>query len=319
MWKRLSNSYTLPLLGACIRGSELFMVSEWMGNGNIKQYLKQYPHVNRHPLLLDIARGVAYLHSMNVVHGDLKGVNILVRDDGSACLVDFGLMSIALDPGTTDITTTSEGRTKGTWRWMSPELFEPSHFGLSRVQLTKESDCYAFGMVIYEILSGKSPFEELKQSWLVPGAVISGSRPSIPEQAPSGATELWNLAQECWCQHPRDRPSSPTILDRLDNFVRMEDVTPFASRNPRPMQVSRKPTDTTIEWQPLLTEDLPKAPPQIDSAPQPSSYTATTSLQPQFEVNEVSVGSSGAGAGKRFKRAVHAVRAALRFTKFRFR
>ena len=81
-------------------------------------------------------------------------VNILVKGDGSACLADFGLMSIALDPETTDITTT-EGTTKGTYRWMSPELFFPAEFGLSKFQLTKESDCYAFGMVIYEVIDSQ--------------------------------------------------------------------------------------------------------------------------------------------------------------------
>ena len=60
-------------------------------------------------------------------------------------------MSIVLDPGTTDVTASTDGGTKGTYRWMSPELFYPNDFGLSKFQLTKESDCYAFGMVIYEV------------------------------------------------------------------------------------------------------------------------------------------------------------------------
>ena len=47
MWKRLSNPNTLPLIGAYMRGSELVMVSEWMKNGNIKQYLQQNPRANK--------------------------------------------------------------------------------------------------------------------------------------------------------------------------------------------------------------------------------------------------------------------------------
>lgn len=80
-------------------------------------------------------------------------MNILVKDDGTACLADFGLMSIALDPDTADITSSTDGSTTGTFQWMSPELFYPREFGLSKFQLTKESDCYAFGMVIYEVIS----------------------------------------------------------------------------------------------------------------------------------------------------------------------
>lgn len=69
-------------------------------------------------------------------------------------------MSIVLDPETTDITSSMEGTAKGTYRWMSPELFYPDEFGLSRFQLTKESDCYAFGMVVYEVSSAQ-PSERL--------------------------------------------------------------------------------------------------------------------------------------------------------------
>lgn len=79
-----------------------------------------------------------------------------MKNNGSACLADFGLMSIVLDPETTDITSSTGESAKGTYRWMGPELFYPSEFGLPKFQLTKESDCYAFGMVIYEVGSSQS-------------------------------------------------------------------------------------------------------------------------------------------------------------------
>ena len=59
MWKRLSDPNTLPFIGAYIRGSELVMVSEWMENGNIKQYLVKNPHVNRHSLVSHRHPGLA--------------------------------------------------------------------------------------------------------------------------------------------------------------------------------------------------------------------------------------------------------------------
>jgi hypothetical protein len=60
-------------------------------------------------------------------------------------------MAIVLDPETTDMTTSTDEGAKGTYRWMGPELFYPNDFGISKLQLTKETDCYAFGMVIYEV------------------------------------------------------------------------------------------------------------------------------------------------------------------------
>jgi len=318
MWKKLSNSNTLPLLGAYIRGSELVMISEWMENGNITQYLKKTPRLNRPSLLADVARGIIYLHSMNIVHGDLKGLNILVKSDGSACLADFGLMSIILDPETTDITNSTEGGAKGTYRWMSPELFYPNDFGISKFQLTKESDCYAFGMVIYEVLSGRIPLEDIKMSWQVPIAVNKGTRPSIPQgNIPPGMMDLWNIAQECWSQHPRDRPSFPTVLEKLDAFARTESITPFASREPRPMQVKGQPTETTTEWQALSTGEFTKIAPPADSPPESSLSTPVITLS--RSPSRINTDGSGAGAGEKFKRGIRAVQAAIRFSKFRFR
>ncbi|KAF9789504.1 kinase-like domain-containing protein, partial [Thelephora terrestris] len=215
MWKRLSHPNTLPFIGACIRGSELVVVSEWIENGNIREYLRRNTQADRLSLLVDVARGVEYLHDMHVVHGDLKGTNILVKDDGSACLADFGLISITLDLETTDIASTSGGKAEGTYRWMSPELFDPKNFGLPKVTLTKMSDCYALGMVIYEVLSGKDPFEELGPSVVVPCKVLEGTHPGIPKNIDTRMMGLWDLARECWSHRPQDRPSSTTILDRL--------------------------------------------------------------------------------------------------------
>ena len=74
-------------------------------------------------------------------------------------------------------------------------------------------------------------------SFQVPIAVHKGTRPSIPEGLPPKMVELWDIAQECWSAKPGDRPSFPTILEKLDSFSRMEDVTPFSLREPRPMKV----------------------------------------------------------------------------------
>jgi len=324
MWKRLSDPNTIPLLGAYIRGSELVMISEWMDNGNVMQYLRKNSRANKPSLLADVARGIIYLHSMNVVHGDLKGLNILVKHDGTACLADFGLMSIVLDPETTDITTSTGGGAKGTYRWMSPELFYPTDFGISKFQLTKESDCYAFGIVIYEVLSGSIPFEKIKMPWQIPIAVQKGTRPGIPEGIPPGIMGLWDIAKKCWSQNPWDRPSFRTVLDDLDAFARVEDVTPFALREPRPMKVKGQPTETTTEWQALLTGELSEAAPPADSSSQSQPTTPTISpvskysqLPPPARVNDDGFGT-GATGGK-LKRVLRAVQAATRFSKFRFR
>ena len=77
-----------------------------------------------------------------------KQVNVLVDNTGTARLADFGLMStVALS---TVLFSESDVSSGGTLRWMSPELLDPTHFG-SEGRLTRESDCYALGMVVYEV------------------------------------------------------------------------------------------------------------------------------------------------------------------------
>jgi len=87
--------------------------------------------------------------------------NILIKKDHRACLIDFGLSTTAQAgphaPGDTSkvsihsTTSLMPYMSGGTYRWMSPELLDPGMFGLDNGRPTKQSDCYALGMVIYEV------------------------------------------------------------------------------------------------------------------------------------------------------------------------
>ena len=95
----------------------------------------------------DVAAGVSYLHQKAIVHGDLKGVNILVTGSGKACLADFGL-SNHVDAEMLTWTSESSANTGGTVRWQAPELFDPEK---ENSKPTKETDVYAFSCVCYEV------------------------------------------------------------------------------------------------------------------------------------------------------------------------
>jgi hypothetical protein len=106
-------------------------------------------------------------------------------------------------------------------RWMSPELFYPDKSDLKGARPTKQSDCYAFGMVIYEVLSGQAPF--LPFRWcVVVRKVIEGERPSRPN-GPEGAQftdDLWQMLNLCWEAQPERRPSVATALECLERVSR---------------------------------------------------------------------------------------------------
>ena len=101
---------------------------------------------------------------------------------------------------------------------MSPELLDPDQFESSDGRPTRESDCYALGMVIYEVLSGKVPFAPLRE-YIVMRKVLEGERPSMPEGAEGAwfTDELWTTLNLCWETGPEIRPSIEAVLERLSH------------------------------------------------------------------------------------------------------
>ena len=174
------------------------------------------------------------MHGEAMIHGDLKGVwfrtlvaafspntlyivtkaNILIDQDRHARLADFGLLTIISDG--TNFTGSSSHAKGGTTRWMSPEILNPDLFGFKDSRPTKESDCYALGMVVLEVLSGRSPFAS-DQEFIVMRKVMNNERPGRPE-GPEGVwftDELWGMLELCWTIPPENRPSIDAVLDCL--------------------------------------------------------------------------------------------------------
>jgi len=112
------------------------------------------------------------------------------------------------------MTTCVEG---GTFRWMSPELLDPESFSLTESRPTKESDCYALGMVVYEVLSGQVLFAQIA-SPVVIRMVLEGKRPGRP---PGGERNqltdgIWGVLELCWKPRPSDRASAKAVLQSLE-------------------------------------------------------------------------------------------------------
>ncbi|KAK7036561.1 hypothetical protein VNI00_011494 [Paramarasmius palmivorus] len=105
--------------------------------------------------IYEIASGMAYLHSLRpiIVHGDIKGRNVLVDDHHSCRLADFGLATMI---ETQRLDSTTSGSPKGTVRWMAPELlYSPDDLAVDANHPPR--DVYAFACTVYEIMSGKHP------------------------------------------------------------------------------------------------------------------------------------------------------------------
>jgi len=105
---------------------------------------------------------------------------------------------------------------------MSPELLDPERFGFEKCRRTKESDCYALGMVILEVLSGQVPFPR-DGPLIVMRKVIDGDRPGRPQgvEGPWFVDDLWEILELCWSPLPKSRPTVEVALDCLKR------VSPF--------------------------------------------------------------------------------------------
>ncbi|KAJ7132530.1 hypothetical protein C8R44DRAFT_978066 [Mycena epipterygia] len=224
IWRQLSHPNLLPFLGVyrlnntpdnhldnTLNGrldTRLCLISPWMENGDIPHFLSDAPaDIDHVSLLLDIAMGLEYLHMNGVVHGDLKGANILVTPSGRACITDFGFSSISQ---TVSLQFTHSTRTAwgGSPRYQAPEL-------LSFEQPTRNhagSDVYAFACLGYEIYTRKKPFFEVPNDMAVILGVLKGYRPSNDPMIPEA---IWKLFQDCWEQDAEKRLTVPQITKRL--------------------------------------------------------------------------------------------------------
>jgi serine/threonine protein kinase len=102
---------------------------------------------------------------------------------------------------------------------MSPELFDPE---IQDPIPTKHSDCYALGMVIYEVLSGRVPFSQFP-NLVVPGIVFSGKRPGRPKglEGVWFTDDVWAVLERCWTHQPNDRPGIEDVLQCLEEASRV--------------------------------------------------------------------------------------------------
>ena len=141
--------------------------------------------------------------------------NILIDQGGHARIADFGLLAVVSDQ--TNPTGSSSYTIGGTIRWMSPELLDSDPTGLRNERPTKQSDCYALGMVVYEVLSGHVPFAPFGR-YAVVRKVMDGERPQRPRGV-GGAwftNDLWRMLNRCWATRPEDRPSVSAVREFLE-------------------------------------------------------------------------------------------------------
>lgn len=210
--RQLQHPNILSLVGI-FRDSKhpLSIVTPWIEQGHVKLYLPSHPH-HFLRIICGVAQGLSYLHTRNppIIHGDIRGSNILVNMAGTPVLSDFGLSRIRHEVAR-DQTMSVQGTSS---RYLAPELVTAMHF-----RATLPTDCYAFAMTIVELGTLKHPFIEYPNDFAVPIASVQGVRPLRPSQMASLSQEtietLWRLLEEMWSQRPENRPVAVEIETSL--------------------------------------------------------------------------------------------------------
>ena len=104
---------------------------------------------------------------------------------------------------------------------MSPELLYPKEFGLEDSCPTKPSDCYALGMVFYEVLTGNVPFHSHNWQPEICLMVLRGERPDRPQKVEGlwVTDDVWRVLEHCWRPKKDDRPGIANVLQRLQEWI----------------------------------------------------------------------------------------------------
>jgi TPR repeat protein len=158
-------------------------------------------------ILLGVASGMMFMHEYRFIHRDLKPANILLDDHFEPKIGDFGLSKF-VEPGHSFDQTMSGG----TAQFMAPEIFDGG-------ALDFKADVYAFGIVMYMVLTGLEPFDDLKTVYLLGRRVCNGERPPIPRSIPRPFSEM---IRACWEGVPRRRPDFKDIVRRLGQEICLE-------------------------------------------------------------------------------------------------
>ncbi|KAK2467270.1 hypothetical protein APHAL10511_000819 [Amanita phalloides] len=207
VWNRLQHKNIARFYGVSFQfDGRPAIVMQWYKNGTAPQYLERQPEA-----IIQVAQGLKYLHTQaeQIVHGDIKGNNILVSDDGYALLSDFGLASVVEDYAGAENNTTTLA---GSLRWQAPELLSIDDDVSSAKTLA--SDVWAFACTAFELFDGELPYLWLNYDFAILRAIYKGQMP-IKEKGEASRLEMMENLKSCWNYEAAGRPGIEEVVEKL--------------------------------------------------------------------------------------------------------
>jgi serine/threonine protein kinase len=210
LMSQLRHPNVLLFLGACLQPPDIALLTEYMPKGTLYNVLRKekLEWHRKLAIAVETAKGLQYLHNHHppVLHRDLKSLNLLVDDNYHIKVADFGLSQ------TKALTQTEQNRDdsksleiKGTICWQAPEV-------LSNGPYTEKSDIFSLGMVLYELLTERVPYEDKSFLQVLNAVNTQNEYPPIPSDCDPDFTQL---LKDCWRKDPNSRPDINEVLKRL--------------------------------------------------------------------------------------------------------
>jgi serine/threonine protein kinase len=198
------HPFLLPLRGFTL-SRPFSIVTDIMYNGSLFEALRHRPGspnltaTQMTIIALGTASGMAYLHTREVMHRDLKSLNILLDNQCYPRICDFGIARF------TDKQNEKLTQKIGTPHWMAPEVFEKATYG-------NKVDVFAYGIMLWEMLTCDMPYRGLNAQQIMVGVCRRHLRPRIPESCPGALRELM---KSCWAWAPEQRPTFQAIYEQF--------------------------------------------------------------------------------------------------------